>query len=750
MRKLCIFFLAGICSIFITVSAQISTDDIDWQAFLSRHDLVWDTITSDYYAGAILGNGMLGTNVYAAEGANTMRWDIGRSDVAESRKGTDILYDKARLPIGWFSVSTAGNIVSSHMRLNLYDAEAKGSLKTDKGEIAFTTRVDANNDVIVIETVSRGAESAPVFVWNAEEAVSPRSLFSHSHSDMPQSYIDNPNPAPYRKTDGYHTFHIQQLFSGMVYVAAWKETDRADGRTLLVTVSFERSVDEAINKARATLRGYDIAESATRHKQWWHEYYPASFVSFPDARMESFYWIQQYKLACVTRADKNIIDLTGPWLRPSPWPAIWWNLNIQLTYSPLFAANRLELSEPLWRAMNENIQALIDNVPRPEWRHDAAAIGRSSSYDLVSPLSPDLALENRYETGNLPWALFYYWQYCVFKADREELLERFYPLLKRSMAYYSHIAYKGDDGLYHLPMTASPEYKPAEDCNYDLALMRWGLKTLLDIDREYSLDDPMRKRWEDLSENLTPYPANSRQGYMIGRKVRLKSSHRHYSHLLMIYPLREITWENPANRELISRSLHHWISMKGALQGYSYSGSSSIYSLMGDGDRAAQQLHTLLSEYIRPNTLYRESGPVIETPLSAAASLQELYIQYRNGHTAIFPAVPGAWEDASFIDFRTAGGFLISALRRGGKTRLVQIKATADGKCTLQTDLDLSSGIPVEARIIDRQQGLIELTMKKGDTVILSEPGFAPQAPYFSILLRSEMNSFGLNNLTGS
>ncbi len=632
----------------LTVSAQISTKDIDWRGFMSRHDLVWDSLTPDYYNGAILGNGMLGTNIYTASKGNSIRWDVGRSDVTESREGTNILYDKARLPIGWFSMTTAGNIVASDMRLNIYDAEAKGSLKTDKGEISFTTRVDANHDVIVIETSSHGGEAAPIFVFNHQKAVSPRSLFPHSQGDMPQRYIDSPNPEPYRETQGGYTFHIQPLLSGMAYAVAWKETSG----TLLATVAFEDSVDKALSKAKETLQGYNPTKAAAKHKKWWHEYYPASFASFADARLESFYWRQQYKFACLTRTNKNIIDLMGPWTYPTPWPAIWWNLNIQLTYSPLFAANRLELSEPLWKAMNENMQALIDNVPQKEWRHDAAAIGRSSSYDLVAPLDPALASENRYETGNLPWALFYYWQYCLFKADREELVERFYPLLKRSMAYYSHIVYKGGDGIYHLPMTASPEYKAAEDCNYDLALMRWGLKTLMDIDEQYELNDPTRERWEELAQNLAPYPTDPEQGYMIGRGVPLEASHRHYSHLLMIYPLREITWKDPVNREIITRSLDHWIGMEGALQGYSYSGSASIYALAGDGDRAAQQLRTLLSKYIQPNTLYREAGPVIETPLSAAASLQELYIQYRDGLTAIFPAVPSEWQEAAFIDFR--------------------------------------------------------------------------------------------------
>ena len=41
------------------------------------------------------------------------------------------------------------------------------------------------------------------------------------------------------------------------------------------------------------------------------------------------------------RDDGPILDLNGPWFNDTPWPAIWWNLNIQLTYSPLARANRL-------------------------------------------------------------------------------------------------------------------------------------------------------------------------------------------------------------------------------------------------------------------------------------------------------------------------------------------------------------------------------------------------------------------------
>ncbi|MGW1887051.1 hypothetical protein [Streptomyces sp. NPDC001970] len=55
---------------------------------------------------------------------------------------------------------------------------------------------------------------------------------------------------------------------------------------------------------------------------------------------------------------------------------------------------------------------------------------------------------------------------------------------------------------------------------------------------------------------------------MIGAGVPFDRSHRHYSHLLVIYPLYvEITWEDPDRRALIKASLHHRIGFVGALRG---------------------------------------------------------------------------------------------------------------------------------------------------------------------------------------
>jgi alpha-L-fucosidase 2 len=115
------------------------------------------------------------------------------------------------------------------------------------------------------------------------------------------------------------------------------------------------------------------------HREWWHNFYPASFLSLPNTRLESFYWIQMYKLASATREDRPAIDLMGPWFNETPWPRIWWNLNLQLTYYPVYAANHLELGESMCRMIDNGKGNLAKNAK--EFAEDSESVGRTTGYD---------------------------------------------------------------------------------------------------------------------------------------------------------------------------------------------------------------------------------------------------------------------------------------------------------------------------------------------------------------------------------
>jgi hypothetical protein len=263
------------------------------------------------------------------------------------------------------------------------------------------------------------------------------------------------------------------------------------------------------------------------------------------------------------------------------------------------------------------------------------------------------------------------------------------------------------------------------DANYDLALLKWGLTTLIESAEHLKIDDPLLPRWRDVLDHLVPFPQDA-SGLMVGEGRPWKESHRHYSHLLSIFPLALTTPEQPENRALIQKSLATWERDTKAFRGYSFTGGASMHAMLGEGDIAVQRLHQFLDfpKYNEPNTLYAEAGPVIETPLSAATSVQDLMLQSWGGKLRVFPAIPTAWKDAAFDHLRAQGAFLVSAERQGGKTAWVRIESLAGSPCrVIVNDWKTArvrghTGATPSVQIDDAGEITIELT--KGASVLLA------------------------------
>ncbi len=148
------------------------------------------------------------------------------------------------------------------------------------------------------------------------------------------------------------------------------------------------------------------------------------------------------------------------------------------------------------------------------------------------------------------------------------------------------------------------------------------------------------------------------------------------------------------------------------------------------GEMAAFYLGELQRRYIQPNTMYKESGPVIETPLSATQSLHDMLVQSWGGVIRLFPAVPAAWADAALRDFRTEGAFLLSASRQAGKTRWVKVTSEAGAPCVLRTDMDGELtvrdrwGRPKRWRRLPN--GDVHLDLRRGEEAVVHRAGDRP------------------------
>ena len=330
------------------------------------------------------------------------------------------------------------------------------------------------------------------------------------------------------------------------------------------------------------------------------------------------------------------------------------------------------------------------------------------------------------EVGLLTWACHNLWLIYRHKMDDALLRDKLFPLLKGAVNYYLHFLQKEEDGKLHLPATYSPEYGSAEDCNFDLSLLRWGCLTLIQSAERLKIDDPLLPKWKTVLEELTPYPMDE-NGLFIGRNTPYAFSHRHYSHLLAAYPLYTLNKEHPEDVDLIERSLHFWQSKTGAHQGYSLTGASSISSALGKGNDALAYLNKLFGRFLSVNTLYRESGPVIETPLSGAQSIHDMLLQSWGGKIRVFPAVPDAWQDVAFDGLRTEGAFKVSANWKAGKTEFIQVKSLAGEPCILVTDIArpfFKGKRHLEVKQLDEHTYQVDL--QKGEEMLVYPEGTSP------------------------
>ena len=681
-------FLLSLFILLMSIATDAQPiDTTEWGNYMKNTRLYWDSLGSDYYDGIIAGNGRLGVNAYR-EGEKAIRFDVGRSDVTDQRPHypdsmfTQQLVSHPRLPIGKMVIRTEGKILGAQIYLDIYNAMAKGHINTTNGRVELLFFVPTGEDIIHIEASELGGEK--IFCeWVADQSISPRISFGRGDNKL---YKYQANPDFVMKDSAGYGICYQPLLTKGEYATVWKHAAIKEKHVIDVAVGYsEDETGKARPEAIAAIKrfqakAFDLVMA--KHRNWWNAYFRKSFISIPDKRVETYYWLQLYKLASATREDKPMMDLMGPWFTSkTPWPGIWWNLNQQLTYSPLYASNHLELTKPMFDLLNKNKQTLINNVPE-KWRNDAAAIGRITSFDLHAPLNQDDLRKGQFEPGNLVWTMLYYYRYYQYSGDKETLKDKIYPLLKRSVNYLMHLLYKDENGIYHLVKSHSPEYADAEDAHYSLSGLIWGLQTLLHVDQLLKLNDPDKTKWSEVLQRLTPLQTSDK-GFMIGRNVELTSSHRHYSHLLAIYPYRLLDMKNPAHREITLRSLNHWHSMPAALAGYSYTGASAMYSLLGEGDKSIKYLNDFLNRHAEPGGLYAESGPCFETPMAFATSLLEMMIQSDDGKISILPAIPSEWREMSFKDLGAEGAFRVSAVMYDGILQQVQVKSLAGNRCTL-------------------------------------------------------------------
>jgi len=206
----------------------------DWPVFMARQDLVWDRLPDRFESAAFTGNELLGAMVFTGDDGQSIKWQQGRTDVEFM----------GRISIGYLVLTPVGKFLCLDMRLDLWNAEGRGTIKTDRGEIQFRTFTHSDEMVEVFETTAFGGEQAR-WSWAPGLSANARKVYK-KEALLPEDQ----NAPPVRSRDGEIELGFRPLRNGCGHATVWQMIDAGSGETV-VYASVGYAPQEAVAKSGA-------------------------------------------------------------------------------------------------------------------------------------------------------------------------------------------------------------------------------------------------------------------------------------------------------------------------------------------------------------------------------------------------------------------------------------------------------------------------------------------------------------------
>ena len=95
-----------------------------------------------------------------------------------------------------------------------------------------------------------------------------------------------------------------------------------------------------------------------------------------------------------------------------------------------------------------------------------------------------------------------------------------------------------------------------------------------------------------------------------------------------------------------------------------------------------------------------------------------MLLQSHTGVIRVFPAIPSAWQEASFENLRAQGAFLVSATMKEGQMSELRIRAEQGGRLRLMLPASLVHAVKDGASLNGE---LFETDMQKGEEIVFTK-----------------------------
>jgi len=398
------------------------------------------------------------------------------------------------------------------------------------------------------------------------------------------------------------------------------------------------------------------------------------------------------------------------------------DIDFQMNYWPTDLANLSECFEP-YAEWIESIRApritdTLKTFNKPGWLIKAESGLFGGSTWAWIPGDSALLLQNSYD-------------HYRYTGDKEYLRNRAYPAMREVCEYWVASLIAKPDGTLVTPEGFSPEHGPKQEgIAYDQQLV-WDIfnntieaSTILGVDAEFRkilvekkahLLSPKIGSWGQLlewQEELKGQISDKRDGPLDtpehkqfiedaqrwaekeGRLDTPENKHRHLSHLVALYPGRQISIQKTPELAEAAR-----VSLKARgdiAEGWSIANKINLWARLQDGDRAYTLVTALIRNRILPNLFDTNPPFLVDGNFGYTAGICEMLLQSHLDEIHLLPALPKAWPSGRVKGLRARGNFTV--------------------------DIEWSEGKVTHYRITSPEPRVVKLQVNGETKTILSEP----------------------------
>lgn len=516
-------------------------------------------------------------------------------------------------------------------------------------------------------------------------------------TSVEQQLLDYPEAKV--EKDGKYTYYKQNSLTDYTYTLMVKEVKNGKYTDIYFTVATTDDSQDVVAYAKQVIenaekKGYDLL--FVEHKKWWKKYWAKSKISVGDKDIEKTYYRSWYLFASTSRKGGYPMPLQGVWTADNdmlpPWKGDYHHdTNTQMSYWGYGKANRLDegrvFADYLWKLRNKFKKFAkhfyqVDGYLLPATSSlNGEFMGGWSQYSL----SPTMTI----------WAAKAFDDYYYYSGDKNFLKNRAYPFLKGVEKGIRGLLIE-KDGKYYLPVSTSPEiYEEKQEnfrigvTNFDQSLLLYLYRALIRFAKDLGVDS---REYEEILNKLDPIFVDDEKVIMLSNERRMPFSHRHFSHLMCVYPLNVFKNDSQENEEIIKNSMLEIEQLgTGWWVGFSFPWCATLYASIYNGNAAYEKLRTFNLAYLSQNGFhlngdYKGYGAsqwhyrpfTLEAQFAYCDAVQEMLLQDNKGYVELFPAMPIRWNKAEFKDLRVEKGLLVSAKYKDGKVIFLSIKATKE------------------------------------------------------------------------